>query len=263
MSSARTEWEIQHLAKEMSKWWWRKYSIRHSDIPTHWTRADWYKYRKGPKGRLLEPSHRAAYRNLILRSSQSEVSSADRKIDEREFADFLKKEQLRLGPSIPEYPVLDWLAKSIFRWYWPALWTVDMQAPDWLFQIRNADRLKAFSFAECEAHARRSRIEIGPVERLFLRVVTREGVTRDVRRIIGDGVPERPPYVLEGFHNPRIIPSVELCRSLAMSKAEAKARRRLTRDELASSRPRHRPGRRFLTPSGRIKQRFLRKLEER
>lgn len=253
----RIDREIEHLAKEKAKWWWKKYAIRHSDLPEHWARSDWYKYRKGPRGRLLEPPERASRRDTILKSAEDDMSSADRKIDDRDFENFWKKERLQEGPSIPEFPVLDWLAKSIFRWYFPAAWTVDLEAPDWLFRLRNADQDKAFSFAECEAYARRVGMEIGPVERLFLRVVTREGVMRDVRRIIWEGGSPIPPYVLEGYHNPRFVPSSELRRSLAMSNAEVKARRRMTRDELASNRPRHRPGRRQFTPSGRLRQRYL------
>lgn len=253
---SRSDWEIEHLAKEQAKSWWKKYAIRHSEFD-HWTQADWYKYRKGPDRRLMTLEQRASYRKNILKTDVKDISSEVLSADRLEFGKFLDKELLRGQPSIPEYPVLDWLAKSIFRWYWPALWTVDLEAPDWLFQIRMADRLKAFSFAECEAYALRRGIQIDPVERLFLRVVTREGVMRDVRRITWEGGSPVPPYVLEGFHNPRMIPSRELCRSLAMSNAEARARRRLTRDELASSRPRHRSGRRQFTPSGRIKQSYL------
>lgn len=257
----RTEWELQHLAKEMSKSWWKKYAIRHSDLNDHWTRADWYKYRKGRDGRRMQPAERISHRKAVLRLGVEEVSSADRKADEREFEQFLAEELLKGAPAVPDFPVLDWLVKAIFRWYSPALWTVDMNAPDWLFHVRDADRLGAFSYAECEAYAKRAGLEIGPVERLFLRVVTREGITRDVRRINWERGSSVPPYVLEGFHNPRIIPSNELLRSLAMSKAEAKAYRRMTRDDLASSRPRHRPGRRAFTPSGRIRHKFLKKTE--
>lgn len=254
---ARSDWEIEHLAKEQAKWWWKKYAIRHEHVTSHLTGADWYKYRKGPDRRFMTPEQRAAFRKRMLRADVRDITSEYLAVDRHEFDSFLDRELLKAGPVFPDFPVFDWLAKSIFRWYWPALWNVDLNAPDWLFQIRDADHQRSFSFAECEAYARRKHLKIDELERLFLRVVTREGATRDVRRFrwrreYGD----RPPYVLEGFHNPRMIPSRELCRSLAMSNAEAKARRRLTRHELAGNRPTGR-GRRAFTPSGRIKHSYF------
>lgn len=219
-----------------------------------WLRADWYKYRKHRDGRPLDDRERRSLKWRVYRTLPSQHSDAERREDCQQFEQALREQWEREAPSIPGFPVLEFLARSIFLWYVPATWTVDLSAPDWLSELRDADTLNAFSYAECEAYAQRVGVEIGPLERLFLRFVTREGVTRSVPR----RRPRSPPlpYVLEDFSNPRLIPSAELSRSLSLSKAQVKAERRLTRDELAGSRPRHRPGRRKFTPGGALKWKY-------
>lgn len=218
-----------------------------------WLRADWYKYRRKLDGRPLDQAERRSLKWRIYRTLPSQHDEALLRKDRRQWEDAFREEWSRGAPEIPGFPVLEFLARSIFYWYVPACWAVDLEAPDWLDQLARADVLNSFSYSECEAYAEREGLEIGPLERLFLRAVTREGRSRSApRRPHSGGL----PYVLEDYSNPRLVKSAELERSLALSKEEVKAERRLTREELACGRRKGRATRREFTPGGALRWKY-------
>lgn len=94
--------------------------------------------------------------------------------DTRDFDRHLQRQVKFLEPQVPRFPLIEWLAVQIYYWYGPSRWTVDLDAIDWLVQLREADGRNSFSMAECRAQAEKRGYVIPLLEEMMLQYITRE-----------------------------------------------------------------------------------------
>lgn len=94
--------------------------------------------------------------------------------DQRDFDRYLRRQTRFLEPKIPRFPLIEWLAVQIYYWYGPVSWAVDLDAPDWLTQLREADERNSFSMAECRVEASKRGYVIPLLEEMMLQYITRE-----------------------------------------------------------------------------------------
>lgn len=94
--------------------------------------------------------------------------------DCRDFDRYLRRQTRFLEPAIPGFPLIEWLAVQIYYWYSPVAWAVDLDADDWLSQLREADERNSFSMAECRAQAEKRGYVIPLLEEMMLQYITRE-----------------------------------------------------------------------------------------